>query len=129
MPTLKLTGPYPDAQVASMLTGPQGPCKYAIKSGMQISDEAIKRLVPMIYSAFGGNIVSVLVLLLLWTAYEENMTVNGSTLPIIHSSLTSIIKERWIAAGNSPVENPIEKIPMQHFGDQLVIVAVQRPVH
>ncbi len=60
---------------------------------MQISDEVIRGLVPKIYSAFGGDIASVLVLPLLWAAYEENMTVNGYTLPIIPSSLSSVIKE------------------------------------
>ena len=79
---------------------------------MQISDEVIRSLVPKIYSAFGSNIASVLVLPLLWAAYEENMTVNGYTLPIIPSSLTSATKEHWIAAGNSQVENPIEKISL-----------------
>ena len=73
---------------------------------MQISDEVIRSLVPKIYSAFGSNITSVLVLPLLWAACEKKETVNGYTLPIIPSSLTSAIKERWIAAGNSPVENP-----------------------
>jgi hypothetical protein len=121
--------PYPDARVASILTGPRGPCKYAVKGGTQISDEVIRSLVPKIYSAFGGDIASVLVLPLLWAAYEENMTVNGYTLPIIPPSLTSAIKERWIAAGNSPVENPIEKISLgvQQFGDQLVIVPIRHP--
>ena len=89
---------------------------------MQISDGLIRSLVPKIYSAFGSDI---LVLPLLWAAYEEN-TVNGYTLPIIPSSLTSAIKECWITAGNSPVENPIEKISLgvHQFSDQLVIVAI-----
>ena len=54
------------------------------------------------------------------------MTVNWYTLPIIHSSLTSAIKKVWIAAGNSSVDNPIEKISLgvQQFGNQLVIVAI-----
>ena len=126
---IKINLPYPDARVASILTGPRGPCKYAVKGGMQISDEVIRSLVRKINSAFGGDIASVLVLPLLWAAYEENMTVNGYTLPIIPPSLTSAIKERWIAAGNSPVENPIEKISLgvQQFGDQLVIVPIRHP--
>ena len=59
------------------------------------------------------------------------MTVNGYTLPIIPFSLTSAIKERWIAAVNLPVENPIKKISLGVLQscDQLVIVAIQRPVH
>ena len=44
--------PYPDAHVASVLTDPRGPCKYAIKGGIHISDTTIKSLVPKIHAAF-----------------------------------------------------------------------------
>ena len=116
--------PYTDACIASVLTGPQGPCKYAIKGSIPISDTTTKSLVPKIHVAFGGNIAGVLVLSLLWAAFEGNITVNGRTFPIIPDQLTLLIKEHWMAAKNSPVDNPIEKISLdvQHLGDQLAIV-------
>lgn len=59
---IKMTLPYPDAQVASILTPPQGPCKYAIiKVNMLISD-------AIIYADFGGEIAGVLALPILFTA-------------------------------------------------------------
>jgi hypothetical protein len=123
--------PYPDARVASVLTGPRGPCKYAVKGGIHISDNTIKSLVPKIHAAFGGNIAGVLALPLLWAAFEGNITVNGHTFPIIPDQLTLLMKEQWMAAGNSPVNNPIEKISLavQQLGDQLAIVPlIRRPV-
>ncbi len=123
--------PYPDARVASVLTGPQGTCKYAVKGGIHISDSTIKSLVPKIHAAFGGNIAGVLALPLLWAAFEGNITVNGHTFPIIPDQLTLLMKEQWMAAGNSPVNNPIEKISLavQQLGDQLAIVPlIRRPV-
>ena len=116
--------PYPDARVASVLCGPQGPCKYAVKGGDPISDELVKSLVPKIHASFGGEIATVLALPLLWAAFEGNVTVNGYTLPIIPVKLASLIKERWIAAGKDPVDNPIEKISLvaQQLGDQLAII-------
>ena len=123
--------PYPDASVASVLTGPRGPCKYSAKGGNTINAELMKSLVPRIHAAFGGEIAGVLVLPLLWAAFEGNMTINGYTLPIIPIELASLIKERWIAAGKSQVDNPIEKIPLaiQQLGDQLAIVPlIRRPV-
>ena len=119
--------PYPDAWVASILTCPQGPCKYAIKGRMQIRMRWSEVLSQTLF-CFGSNIASVLVLPLLWAAYEENMTVNGYTLLIIPSSLTSAIKECWIAAGNYLIKK-------SHWEDiswcatQLVIVAIQCPGH
>ena len=120
--------PYPDARVASVLCGPQGPCKYAVKGGDPISDELVKSLVPKIHASFGGEIATVLALPLLWAAFEGNVTVNGYTLPIIPVELASLIKERWIAAGKDPVDNPIEKISLvvQQLGDQLAIIPLNR---
>ena len=119
---------YPDAHIAPILTGPQGPCKYAIKSGNLIFDSIIKSLVSKIHATFGGKIAGVLVLPLLWMVFEGNIMVNGYTFPIIPNQLASLIKEHWIAAKKSPMDNPIEKISLavQQLGNQLAIIPLIR---
>ena len=91
---IEMTLPYPDACIASVLTCPKGPCKYAIKGGNPISDSIIKSLVPKIHATFGSKIAGVLALPLLWVAFEGSMMVNGYTFPIIPNQLASLIKER-----------------------------------
>ena len=95
---IEMTLPCPNACVASVLTGPQGPCKYAIKGGNAISDSIIESLVPHIHAAFGSEIARVLVLPLLWAAFEGDMTVNGYTLPIIPKELATAMKKHWIVS-------------------------------
>lgn len=90
---IEINLPHLDAQVASILSSPSRPCKYAIKGGMQISDETIKGFVPEIYVDFGGDIGDVMALSLLWTVFEGEMMVNGYTLSIIPPPLTLAIKE------------------------------------
>ena len=126
---IEMTLPYPDARVASVLSGPRGPCKYTVKGGNAISDSIIESLVPHIHAAFGSEIARVLVLPLLWAAFEGDMTVNGYTLPIIPKELATAMKECWIAAGNSLACNPVEKISLavQQLGDQLAIVPLIHP--
>jgi len=117
---------YPDAQVASILTGPRGPCKYTVKGGYHISDAIIESLVPKIFASFGNEIAHVLVLPLLWAAFEAETSVNGYTVPLIPPHLASNMKDCWVVAGNSPDVNPIEKVSLsiQQVGDQLVIVPI-----
>ncbi len=126
---IEMTLPYPDARVASVLTGPRGPCKYTAKGGRLVGGETLKTLVPKIHAAFGSDIAGVLALPLLWAAFEGDMVINGHTLPILPTQLAQRIKGCWIGAGNPP-ENPIEKIPLavQQLGDQLAIVPLRRPV-
>ena len=92
---IEMTLPYPDAHIASVLTGPQGPCKYAIKGSNAISDNITESLVPNIHAAFRGEIARVLVLPLLWAAFDGNMTVNGYTLPSSPRSL----QQQWRNTG------------------------------
>jgi hypothetical protein len=49
---IEMTLPYPDARIASVRTGPRGPCKYTVKGGNAISDSIIESLVPHIHAAF-----------------------------------------------------------------------------
>ena len=95
---IEMTLPYPNACTASVLTGPQGPCKYAVKGSNVISGSITESLVPSVRTTFGGEIARVLALSLLWAAFEGEMTVNGYTLPIIPEVLATALKERWIAA-------------------------------
>ena len=77
--------------------------KYAVKGGHHISDAIIESLVPKIHASFGGKIACVLVLPLLWAAFEDETTVNEYTVPIIPPQLTSDTKDRWVGSGNSPM--------------------------
>ena len=63
-----MTLPYPNARVACVLAGPQGPYKYASKGSNSISDGIINTLFQKIYAALGGKIAGVLALPLLWAA-------------------------------------------------------------
>lgn len=91
-----------------------------------MSDTVVESLVPKICASLGGEIARVLVLPLLWAAFEGETSVNGYTVPLIPPQLASHIKDCWVAAGNSPDMNPIEKISLsvQQMGDQLVIVPI-----
>lgn len=115
---------YPNACVAFALTGNLGPCEYAFKDGNSISDGIIKALVLEIHAAFGGKIVGVLALPLLWVVFESDMVVNGHTLPFIPTQLAEQIKGCWIAARNPCKNNPIKTISLavQKLGNHFAIV-------
>ncbi len=115
---------YPDACCASVLCGPQGPCKYIVKGGGNISEALVLRLVPNIAACFGIDLAQVLALSLLWVAYEGEMSRNLYTFPIIPPAHASDLKRKWVKAGKSSIDNPIEKIGLavQQLGDQLCIV-------
>ena len=112
-----------------ILTSSCGPCKYATKRDYHVSDTLIQSLVPKIHSSFGSEPTHVLVLPLLWVAFEGERTVNGYTVTIIPPQIASDIKDCWVVLGNSPDVNPIEKIALavQQLGDQLVIVPIRHP--
>ena len=38
--------PYPDAKVASVLCGPRGPCKYALRDGVSLTDDFFCSIAP-----------------------------------------------------------------------------------
>jgi hypothetical protein len=73
---IKITIPYPNARVASILTGPHGPCKYAAKEDYHVSATVIESLIPKIHSSFGSEITRVLALSLLWVTFEGETTVD-----------------------------------------------------
>jgi len=75
--------PYPDARVASILCGPQGPCKYTAKEVCVISNAAVEAMVPSIHALFGSDIARVLALPLLWASYHGCITINEFTFPLV----------------------------------------------
>ncbi len=119
--------PYPDARCASVLCGPQGPCKYIVKGGGNISEALVLRLVPNIAACFGIDVAQVLALPLLWAAHEGEMSRNSYTFPIILPAHASDLKRKWVEAGKSSTNNPIAKIGLavQQLGDQLCIVPLR----
>ncbi len=56
--------------------------------------------------------------------YEGEISRNLYTFPIILSAHASDLKRKWVEAGKSSIDNPIEKIGLavQKLGDQLCIV-------
>ena len=58
--------PYPDAKVASDLCGPWGPCKYATREGVELTDDLFCSIAPRWVEAFGREVGIVLARLLLW---------------------------------------------------------------
>lgn len=116
--------PYPDAKVASVLCGPRGPCKYATRAGVDLTDDIFCSIAPRSVEAFGREVGIVLARSLLWAAYEKEVRRNNQVLSIIPSDLGARIKAAYTYAGGSDV-NPIEKIGLlvsQHM-DQLDITA------
>jgi hypothetical protein len=52
--------PYPDAKVASVLCGPRGPCKYAMREGVEITNDYFCSIAPQCVEAFGREVAIVL---------------------------------------------------------------------
>jgi hypothetical protein len=48
--------PYPDAKVASILCGPWGPCKYAVRDGVDLTDDFLCSIAPQRVEAFGREV-------------------------------------------------------------------------
>ena len=114
--------PYPDAKVASVLCGPRGPCKYATRAGVDLTDDFFCSIAPRCVEAFGREVGIVLARSLLWAAYEKEVCTNNEVVSLMPSDLGARIK----AACRGGDVNPIEKIGLlvsQHM-DQLDVVPV-----
>jgi hypothetical protein len=121
--------PYPDAGVAQSLYSPRGPCKYAIKDGVTIPRGFLEGISPQAFAVLGGEISEVLALPLLWDAFEDTVSVNGSTISLLFFELGKEIRQKWrLCTGaeglSEEAVNPIKKISftVQQMGDQLMIV-------
>jgi len=114
--------PYPDAKVASVLCGPRGPCKYATRAGVDLTDDFFCSIAPRCVEAFGREVGIILARSLLWAAYEKEVRTNNQVLSIIPSDLGARIKA---ACGGGDV-NPIEKVGLlvSQRMDQLEIFPV-----
>ena len=106
---ISLTLPFPDAEVASKLAGPKGPCKYVMKSNApQITDEAlVAAMAPNIKRFMGHDVALVLAKALLWATFaddEENFII-----------MPKVMRERYITAlarfgFSAGGENPVERV-------------------
>jgi hypothetical protein len=68
--------PFLDVKVASVLCGPCGPCKYAVKEGLVIYDDFSLFLVPRCIDAFGHDIAIIFSQALLWASFDSTVLVN-----------------------------------------------------
>ena len=115
--------PYPDAKVASVLCGPRGPCKYALRDGVSLTDDFFCSIAPRCVEAFGREVGIILARSLLWAAYKKEVRTNNQmVVSIIPSDLGARIKAAY---GGGDV-NPIEKVGLvvSQRMDQLEIFPV-----
>ena len=115
--------PYPDAKVASILCAPRGPCKYATREGVELTDDFFCLIAPRCVEVFGREVGIVLARSLLWAAYEVEVCMNDQVVSLIPSDLGAKIKAAYAGGGDV---NPIEKIGLlvSQRMDQLDIVPV-----
>ena len=94
-----------------------------IKDGVQIAEGFLGSIVPKTMAVFGREVLEVLALPLLWAAFEDEVTVNGTKCQLVPSALRDEIKRKWLSSGGED-SNPIEKISfsVQQLGDQLMII-------
>ena len=64
-------------------------------------------IVPHCCAAFGTQVARVLVLSLLWAAYEREAQVSGAQCTLIPVRLAEEIQLEWIHAGGIPDINPV----------------------
>ena len=80
-----------------------------IKDGVQIAEGFLGSIVPKTMAVFGREVLEVLALPLLWAAFEDEVTVNGTKCQLVPSALHDEIKRNWLSSGGED-SNPIEKI-------------------
>ena len=126
--------PVPDAMAASKLCGPDGACKYILRSKDTISkDWLVQSVASGASQVFSTAMANTLSLPLLWAAFEDYQVkrCEGETantyIPIVHHTL----KERILVTycreyGALPAEfqNSVCKVPIlpQGFGAQLHMI-------
>ncbi len=79
--------PYSNAKVVSILCGPQGPCKYAVRDGVDLYDDFLCLIAPQCVEAFGREVTIILARSLLWAAFEDDVRVNEQVISLIPSDL------------------------------------------
>ena len=70
---IDLDVPYLDAKVASVLCGPRGPCKYALRDRLELTDDFFCSIAPRCVEAFGREVGIILARSLLWAAYQKEV--------------------------------------------------------
>ena len=102
--------PYPDALVASTLTGPGGPCYYKITGSSQfLPDDVLTSFVPNALRDLPQNLALVLAKALIWASVADHDT------PIMPHEMKNGIKQR-IYELTGLTDNPIGRIPIHVSG-------------
>ena len=126
--------PVPDAMAASKLCGPDGPCKYVIRSSHRsiiTKHWLTQQLCLQSTKMFGEAMAEVLSLPLLWAAFEdyrvERADENANYVPILHRSVKENVMEvycREYGALPTVFVNPVCKVPIlpQGYGAQLHMI-------
>ncbi len=71
----------------SSLCGPRGPCKYAERDGVDLSDDFFCSIASQCVEAFGREVAIILAHLLLWAAFKDDVRVNEQVISLISSDL------------------------------------------
>jgi hypothetical protein len=79
-------------------------------------------IVPQTMAVLGHDILEVLALPLLWAAFEDAVTVNGTECRLVPTAMRNKIMHKWLSLGGED-SNPIEKIlfSVQQLGNELML--------
>ena len=109
--------PYPDALIASCLTGPSGPIKYSICAGAEAvaSDEFMSSYIaPGIYKLVGPLLGKTLGLALLWGATATDNS--HRDFPLVpddmRANIEGAVRQKLGVSSTAPLPNIVRRVPI-----------------
>ena len=127
--------PLPDATAAAKLCGPNGACKYKLRSNSPVSvGWLLNHVAPGCRNAFGADVAMTLALPLLWAAFDdyriELLHLETPPAPSLDPALKERILEAYVAEYGvlgQEFENPVERVRVlpQGHGAQLIMVEMR----
>ena len=107
------TLPYPDACTAAALCGPEGTCKYKVKTTIIIDKTLLLKNIAFNTARLLGNRVAlVIAVLLIWAAFAD---VDDSFL-LLRDDLKNRVQQECKEIGLNLVTNPVDKIAIEPIG-------------